>query len=150
MCTPNSAFFNYTQCISFQSTPHHQIHDKLYPLLDFQGCGAQTHVKIETKGAENSHAPWVRKCIIPIFKFWTLIVFYNHSMLLCWMEGELWLYLCHQGAAICLGFERRGQLKCLMAIFRPTFILKEAKKSENIKMHRKDSEKVGNPYLRMN
>lgn len=37
-----------------------------------------------------------------------------------------------------------------MAIFRAAFIVKEEKKSENIKIHREDSEKIGKPYLRMN
>lgn len=66
------------------------------------------------------------------------------------MDEELWLYLCHQGSHLfCFGSERGKQLKCLIAIFRAAFILKE-EKSENIKIQRNDSKRIGNPYLRMN
>lgn len=79
-----------------------------------------------------------------------LIVLYSHTMLLRWMDEELRLYLCHQGShSFCFGSERGKQLKCLIAIFRAAFILKE-EKSENIKIHRNDSKTIGNPYLRMN
>lgn len=70
-------------------------------------------------------------------------------MLLCWAEGKLWLYLCHQGSSLLWIGERGRQLKCPMALFKAAFILKE-EKSENNKTHRKDSKKIGNPYLRMN
>lgn len=49
-----------------------------------------------------------------------------------------------RGEATCLGFERRRQLKCVMAIFRAAFYFEE--KSRSIKIH-KDSEKIVSPFF---
>lgn len=73
--------------------------------------------------------------------------------------GRNFSYICVTGETTCFGFDRGRQLKCLIAIFRAAFILfflnvyssfYFEEKSENIEIHRNDSERIGNSYLRMN
>lgn len=58
--------------------------------------------------------------------------------------------VCVTGEATCFVLDLgEKQFKCLIAIFRTAFILKK-EKSENIKIHRNDSKRIGSPSLRMN
>lgn len=99
ICPQSSVFLNHIQCIGFQDStpPSNQIYNKSSPPLDFERCGAQPHITIETRGAKTSNATQVKTCITSIFEFWTLILFYNYTPLLGWTEEELQLYLCHRG-----------------------------------------------------